>query len=61
MQYAKKAGYHMWESQETRKRGFLGVLYKNNDIVLTETEYLSILYLNGGVLYGNNKFKYQNR
>ena len=54
MQYAKKAGYHMGESQETRKRGFLGVSYKNNDIVLTETEYLSILYLNGGVLYGDN-------
>ena len=26
----------------------------NNDNVLTLNEYLSMLYLNGGVLYGNN-------
>lgn len=32
-----------------------------NDNVLTQTEFLHILYLNGGVLYGNNKFEYQNR
>ena len=34
---------------------------KSNDNALTEAEYLSILYLNGDVLYGNKKFKYQNR
>ena len=33
-------------------RKILYVLY--NDNVLTLGEYLSILYLNGGVLYGNN-------
>ncbi len=28
MQYEKKAGYHMGESQEVRRSGFLGVSYK---------------------------------
>lgn len=32
-----------------------------NDNVLTLTEVLSMLYLGGGVIYGNDKSEYQNR